>query len=41
MKEMFSCYHLQEELPNEHDSRDIQIEEVEGEREVEGPPLES
>jgi hypothetical protein len=36
-----SCYHVQEEAPVEDDRRDIQIEEVEGEREVEGPPLES
>jgi hypothetical protein len=35
-----SCYHVQEEAPNEDDLRDIRIEEVEGEREVEGPPLE-
>jgi hypothetical protein len=30
---------MQEEAPDEDDPRDIQIEEVEGEREVEGPPL--
>jgi len=36
-----SCYHVQEEAPDEDDPRDIQIEEGEGEREVEGPPLES
>jgi hypothetical protein len=35
-----SCYHAQEEAPNEDDPRDIQIEEVEGERDVEGPPIE-
>jgi hypothetical protein len=40
MKELFSCYHVQEEVPDEDDTCDIQIEEVEGEREVEGPPLE-
>jgi hypothetical protein len=38
---MLSCYHVQEEAPDEDDPRDIQIEEVKGEREVEGPPLES
>jgi hypothetical protein len=32
---------VQEEAPNEDDPRDIHIEEVEGEREVEGPPIES
>ena len=41
MKELLSCYHVQEEVPDEDDSCDIQIEEVEGEREVEGPPMES
>jgi hypothetical protein len=41
VKELFSCYHVQEEVPDEDNPRDIQIEEVEGEREVEGPPLES
>jgi hypothetical protein len=32
---------VQEEAPDEDDPRDIQIEETEGERELEGPPLES
>jgi hypothetical protein len=41
VKYLLSCYHVQEEVPEEDDPRDIQIEEVEGEREVEGPPLES
>jgi hypothetical protein len=41
VKELLSCYHVQEEAPYEDDPRDIQIEEVEGERDVEGPPLES
>jgi hypothetical protein len=41
VKELLSCYHVQEEAPNEDDLRDIQIEEVEGERDVEGPPIES
>ena len=41
MKELLSCYHVQEEAPNEDDQCDIQIEEAEGKREVEGPQLES
>jgi hypothetical protein len=41
VKELLSCYHVQEEAPDEDDLCDIQIEEVEGEREVECPPLES
>jgi hypothetical protein len=41
VKELLSCYHVQEEALDEDDPRDIQIEEAEGEREVEGPPLES
>jgi hypothetical protein len=41
VKELLSCYHVQEEAPEEDDPRDIQIEEAEGEREVEGPPIES
>jgi hypothetical protein len=41
VKELLSCYHVQEEAPDEDDPRNIQITEVEGEREVEGPPLES
>jgi hypothetical protein len=32
---------VQEEAQDEDDLRDIRIEEDEGEREVEGPPLES
>jgi hypothetical protein len=36
-----SCYHVQEEALDEDDPCDIQIEEVKGERDVEGPPLES
>ena len=32
---------MQEEAPDEDDPHDIQIKEVEGEREVEGPPIES
>jgi hypothetical protein len=41
VKELLSCYHVQEEVPDEDDLRDIQIEEAKGEMEVEGPPLES
>jgi hypothetical protein len=41
IKELLSCYHVQEEGPDEDDPHDIQIEEVEGERDVEGPPIES
>jgi hypothetical protein len=41
VKELLSCYHVQEEAPDEDDPHDIQIEEVEGERDVEGPPIES
>jgi hypothetical protein len=41
VKELLSCYHVQEEAPDEDDPRDIQIEEAEGERDVEGPPIES
>jgi hypothetical protein len=40
-KKLLSCYHVQEEAPDEDDPRDIQIEEAEGKREVEGPPIES
>jgi hypothetical protein len=36
-----ACYHVQEEALNEDDPRDIQIEEVEEKRDVEGPPIES
>jgi hypothetical protein len=41
VKELLSCYHVQEEAPDEDDLCDIQIEEAEGERDVEGPPIES
>jgi hypothetical protein len=41
VKELFSCYHVLEEAPDEDDPHDIHIEEEEGEREVEGPPIES
>jgi hypothetical protein len=36
-----SCYHVQEEALDEDYPCDIQIEEAEGERDVEGPPIES
>jgi hypothetical protein len=41
VKKLLSCYHVQEEAPDEDDPRDIQIEEVKGERDVEGSPIES
>jgi hypothetical protein len=41
INELLSCYHVQEEAPDEDDLHNIQIEEVEGERDVEGPPIES
>jgi hypothetical protein len=41
VKKLLSCYHLQENVLDEDDKHDIQIEEVEGKREVVGPPLES
>jgi len=39
--DILSCYHVQEEAPDEDDPSDIHIEEVEGERDVERTPLES
>jgi hypothetical protein len=36
-----SCYHLQEEALDEDDPHNFHITKLEGEREVEGPPLES
>ena len=41
VKELLSCYHVEEEAPDEHDPHNIQILEIEGEREVEGSSLES
>jgi hypothetical protein len=41
VKALLSCYHVQEEVLEEEDPRDIQIEDVEGKKEVEFPPLES
>jgi hypothetical protein len=40
VKELLSCYHVEEETPDEDDPRNIQITEIEGEREVEVPSLE-
>jgi hypothetical protein len=34
MKELLSCYHVQEEAPDEDDPHNIQIIEIELEREV-------
>jgi hypothetical protein len=39
VKELLSCYHVQEEAPDEDDPHNIQIEEAKGERDVEGPPI--
>jgi hypothetical protein len=36
-----SCYHVQEEAPYEDDLHDIQIEELESERDVEVPTIKS
>jgi hypothetical protein len=36
-----SCYHIEEEALDEDDLRNIQLTEIEGEGEVEGPCLES
>ena len=41
MKELLSCYHVQEEAPDEDDPHNIQITETEGETEVEVPSLKS
>jgi hypothetical protein len=41
IKELLSCYHVHEDAPEKDDPCDIQIKEAEGEREVEGPPIES
>jgi hypothetical protein len=41
VKELLSCYHVHEDAPEEDNPHDTQIEEVEGKREVEGPPIES
>jgi hypothetical protein len=39
VKELLSCYHVEEDIPDEEDPRNIQIPEIEGEREVAGPSL--
>jgi hypothetical protein len=41
IKDLLSCYHVEEEAPDEDedDPYNIQITEIEGEREVEGPSL--
>jgi hypothetical protein len=36
VKELLSCYHVEEEALDEDDPRNIQITEIGGEREVEG-----
>ena len=41
VKELLSCYHVQEEAMDEDDPHNIHITVVEGQRDVEGPPLES
>jgi hypothetical protein len=41
MKELLSCYHVQEEALDEYDPHNIYITKVEGQRGVEDPPLES
>jgi hypothetical protein len=41
VKELLSCYHVQEEALDEDNPHNIQIEVAEGEREVEVPRLES
>jgi hypothetical protein len=40
VKELLSCYHVEEEAPYEDDPHNIQIIDIEGEREVGGPSLE-
>jgi hypothetical protein len=41
VRQLLHCYHIAEDDPTEENPCDIQITEVEGEREVEGPKLES
>jgi hypothetical protein len=41
VKELLSCYHVEEEAQDEDDLGNIQITEIEGERGVEVPYLES
>jgi hypothetical protein len=40
VKELLSCYHVQEEAPDEDDPHDIEIKEAKGEREEVGPTIE-
>ena len=39
-KDLLSCYHVEEEGPDEDDLHNIQIRDIEGERELEGLSLE-
>jgi hypothetical protein len=41
VKHLLSCYHVEEEKPDEDDMCNIQITEIEGDREVEVPSMES
>jgi hypothetical protein len=41
VKELLSCYHVEEEPLDEDGLQNIKIIEIEGEREVEGPSLDS
>jgi hypothetical protein len=41
VKELLSCYHVEEETPDEDDPHNIHITEIGGEIKVEGPSLES
>jgi hypothetical protein len=41
VKDLLSCYHVAKEAPDEDDLHNIQITKIEGEREVEGPFMES
>jgi hypothetical protein len=38
---LLSCYHVEQEAPDEDDPCNIQITKIEWEREVEGPSLDS
>jgi hypothetical protein len=41
VKELLTCYHVEEKSPYEDDLHNIQITDIEGEREVEGPYMDS
>ena len=41
IEELLSFYHVEQEAPDDDDLCNIQITEIEGEREVEGPSLAS